>query len=60
MKGSLSHGMVSDKKEDQSVNVSILLIMENEIITRGSGKEGLVRERGGDINKGGSIMYGKK
>jgi hypothetical protein len=52
--------MVSDKKEDQSVNVSILLIMENEIITRGSGKEGLVRERGGDINKGGSIMYGKK
>lgn len=36
------------KKEDQSVDASILHTMGNKIITEGGGREGLGRERGGE------------
>ena len=44
--------MKLEKKEDQSVNASILLRRENKIITGGRGRERPGRERGGGKNGG--------
>jgi hypothetical protein len=47
----LTDHMKLDKKEDQSVDASILLRRRNKIIT-GGGRGGLERERGGGGERG--------
>ena len=41
------------KREDQSVDASVLLREGNKILTGGRGWEGLVRKRGGGVKKRG-------
>ena len=44
--------MKLNKKEDQSVDASVLLKRENKIIMGGRGREGSRRERGGGGKSG--------
>jgi hypothetical protein len=48
------------RKEDQSVDASILLKRWNKIITGGRGSEGTWRERKGGEKQGGRIRCGRR
>ena len=48
------------KKEDQSVDATILLRKRKKIILGGTGREGPRRERGGGGKNGGSIRCGRR
>ena len=56
----LTDHMKFKKKEDQSVNASILLRKGNKIITGGRGMKGSGRKRGGWGRSGGRIRYRKR
>jgi hypothetical protein len=49
----LTYYMKLKKREDQSVDASVLLREGNKILTGGRGCEGLVRKRGGGVKKRG-------
>jgi hypothetical protein len=48
----LTNHMELKKKENQSIDVSILRTRGDKIITRGRGREGPVRKRGGGVGRG--------
>ena len=48
------------KKEDQSVNVSVLLRRENKIITQGRGRQGSRREEGEEKRVAGLGVGGER
>jgi hypothetical protein len=56
----LTYHIKLNKKEDQSMDVSILLRQGNKIISGGRGKEEPGRERERGRGKKGRIKYGKR